>query len=164
MAGEELVAKYQTLIFLAGSASAEFFADMALSPFEAVKVRVLCCCGGSAVACRAFFYKNNLSIDNSLFSYKKCLQCVGDRIVLLTLLLAYCCHLLYSLHEPSAALCANPNCSSACFSGHFNYLMTHARVFACVYCPSAPMCAGCCADAPRLCQGPVRRHAQADQG
>jgi solute carrier family 25 phosphate transporter 3 len=39
MAGEELVAKYQTLIFLAGSASAEFFADMALSPFEAVKVR-----------------------------------------------------------------------------------------------------------------------------
>jgi len=38
MAGEELVAKYQTLIFLAGSASAEFFADMALSPFEAVKV------------------------------------------------------------------------------------------------------------------------------
>eukprot|EP00878_Enallax_costatus_P000832 GHUV01000958.1.p1 GENE.GHUV01000958.1~~GHUV01000958.1.p1 ORF type:complete len:364 (+),score=78.98 GHUV01000958.1:144-1235(+) len=40
MAGEELVAKYQTLIFLAGSASAEFFADMALSPFEAVKVSV----------------------------------------------------------------------------------------------------------------------------
>ncbi|KAF6253476.1 mitochondrial carrier protein [Scenedesmus sp. NREL 46B-D3] len=40
MAGEELVAKYQTLIFLAGSASAEFFADMALSPFEAVKVAV----------------------------------------------------------------------------------------------------------------------------
>lgn len=39
MAGEELVAKYQTIIFLAGSASAEFFADMALSPFEAVKVR-----------------------------------------------------------------------------------------------------------------------------
>lgn len=38
MAGEELVAKYQTIIFLAGSASAEFFADMALSPFEAVKV------------------------------------------------------------------------------------------------------------------------------
>jgi hypothetical protein len=47
MAGEELVAKYQTIIFLAGSASAEFFADMALSPFEAVKVRVVCvwlCC------------------------------------------------------------------------------------------------------------------------
>jgi solute carrier family 25 phosphate transporter 3 len=42
MAGEELVAKYQTLIFLAGSASAEFFADMALSPFEAVKVRLKC--------------------------------------------------------------------------------------------------------------------------
>jgi len=40
MAGPELVAKYQTIIFLAGSASAEFFADMALSPFEAVKVAV----------------------------------------------------------------------------------------------------------------------------
>lgn len=46
MAGEELVAKYQTIIFLAGSASAEFFADMALSPFEAVKVR---CCQECAV-------------------------------------------------------------------------------------------------------------------
>ena len=40
MAGPELVAKYQTLIFLAGSASAEFFADVALSPFEAIKVAV----------------------------------------------------------------------------------------------------------------------------
>eukprot|EP00775_Hariotina_reticulata_P006378 gene6378-6610_t len=40
MAGEELFNKYQTLIFLAGSASAEFFADIALSPFEAVKVAV----------------------------------------------------------------------------------------------------------------------------
>lgn len=39
MAGEEIASKYQTLIFLAGSASAEFFADIALSPFEAVKVR-----------------------------------------------------------------------------------------------------------------------------
>ena len=37
MAGEELASKYQTLIFLAGSASAEFFADIALCPFEAVK-------------------------------------------------------------------------------------------------------------------------------
>lgn len=53
MAGEELVAKYQTLIFLAGSASAEFFADMALSPFEAVKVRALCCCGCAALTCCA---------------------------------------------------------------------------------------------------------------
>lgn len=39
MAGPEIAAKYQTLIFLAGSASAEFFADIALCPFEAVKVR-----------------------------------------------------------------------------------------------------------------------------
>ena len=37
MAGEELFKKYQTLIYLAGSASAEVFADIALCPFEAVK-------------------------------------------------------------------------------------------------------------------------------
>ena len=40
MAGPETAAKYQTLIFLAGSASAEFFADIGLCPFEAVKVKV----------------------------------------------------------------------------------------------------------------------------
>ncbi|KAK6148012.1 hypothetical protein DH2020_018924 [Rehmannia glutinosa] len=40
MAGPENAAKYKTLIFLAGSASAEFIADIALCPFEAVKVRV----------------------------------------------------------------------------------------------------------------------------
>lgn len=39
-AGAETAAKYQTPIFLAASASAEFFADMALAPFEAVKVAV----------------------------------------------------------------------------------------------------------------------------
>ncbi|KAG6423792.1 hypothetical protein SASPL_114195 [Salvia splendens] len=33
-------AKYKTLIYLAGSASAEFIADIALCPLEAVKVRV----------------------------------------------------------------------------------------------------------------------------
>lgn len=38
MAGEEVAKKYQNLIYLAGSASAEFFADIALCPFEAVKV------------------------------------------------------------------------------------------------------------------------------
>jgi solute carrier family 25 phosphate transporter 3 len=40
MAGPEAAKKYQNLIFLAGSASAEFFADIALCPFEAVKVKV----------------------------------------------------------------------------------------------------------------------------
>lgn len=40
MAGEEMFARYQTPIYLAASASAEFFADMALAPFEAVKVAV----------------------------------------------------------------------------------------------------------------------------
>ncbi|PWA55774.1 phosphate carrier protein [Artemisia annua] len=40
IAGPEYATKYKTLIFLAGSASAEFIADIALCPFEAVKVRV----------------------------------------------------------------------------------------------------------------------------
>lgn len=40
MAGEELAKKYQNVIYLAGSASAEFFADIALCPMEAVKVKV----------------------------------------------------------------------------------------------------------------------------
>lgn len=38
--GDEFFNKYKTVIYLAGSASAEFFADIALCPFEAVKVRV----------------------------------------------------------------------------------------------------------------------------
>lgn len=37
LAGEENAKAYKTLIFLAGSASAEFFADIGLCPFEAVK-------------------------------------------------------------------------------------------------------------------------------
>ncbi|XP_004297501.1 PREDICTED: mitochondrial phosphate carrier protein 2, mitochondrial [Fragaria vesca subsp. vesca] len=40
IAGPEFAAKYKTLIYLAGSASAEVFADVALCPMEAVKVRV----------------------------------------------------------------------------------------------------------------------------
>nr|XP_043615337.1 mitochondrial phosphate carrier protein 3, mitochondrial-like [Erigeron canadensis] len=40
IAGEENAAKYKTLIYLAGSASAEVIADIALCPFEAVKVRL----------------------------------------------------------------------------------------------------------------------------
>ncbi|KAK6127817.1 hypothetical protein DH2020_038454 [Rehmannia glutinosa] len=40
IAGHEYAAKYKTLIYLAGSASAEIIADVALCPFEAVKVRV----------------------------------------------------------------------------------------------------------------------------
>eukprot|EP00199_Chlamydomonas_sp_CCMP681_P002011 CAMPEP_0119101476 /NCGR_PEP_ID=MMETSP1180-20130426/513_1 /TAXON_ID=3052 ORGANISM="Chlamydomonas cf sp, Strain CCMP681" /NCGR_SAMPLE_ID=MMETSP1180 /ASSEMBLY_ACC=CAM_ASM_000741 /LENGTH=347 /DNA_ID=CAMNT_0007085601 /DNA_START=46 /DNA_END=1089 /DNA_ORIENTATION=+ len=40
MAGPELAKQYQTVLFLAGSASAEFFADIALCPMEAVKVKV----------------------------------------------------------------------------------------------------------------------------
>lgn len=39
LAGEENAKAYKTLIFLAGSASAEFFADIGLCPFEAVKVQ-----------------------------------------------------------------------------------------------------------------------------
>ncbi|KAL9239391.1 hypothetical protein vseg_013721 [Gypsophila vaccaria] len=40
LAGPENATKYKTLIYLAGSASAEVIADVALCPFEAVKVRV----------------------------------------------------------------------------------------------------------------------------
>jgi solute carrier family 25 phosphate transporter 3 len=40
LAGPEYAAKYKTLIYLAGSATAEVFADIALCPMEAVKVRV----------------------------------------------------------------------------------------------------------------------------
>merc|ERR1712137_1447092 len=40
MAGEENAEKYKGLIWLAGSASAEFFADIALCPMEMVKVKV----------------------------------------------------------------------------------------------------------------------------
>ncbi|KAG9151663.1 hypothetical protein Leryth_001960 [Lithospermum erythrorhizon] len=38
--GPEYATKYKTLIYLAGSASAEVIADVALCPFESVKVRV----------------------------------------------------------------------------------------------------------------------------
>lgn len=40
MAGLEAAAKYKTGLYLAASASAEFLADMALCPLEAVKVRM----------------------------------------------------------------------------------------------------------------------------
>lgn len=40
LAGEENYHKYKTLIYLAGSASAEFIADIGLCPLEAVKVRM----------------------------------------------------------------------------------------------------------------------------
>ncbi|KAL9111610.1 MAG: hypothetical protein Q9187_007896 [Circinaria calcarea] len=40
LAGEDLVYRYKTSLYLAASASAEFFADIALCPFEAVKVRM----------------------------------------------------------------------------------------------------------------------------
>lgn len=38
--GEENTFLYRTTLYLAASASAEFFADIALCPFEAVKVRI----------------------------------------------------------------------------------------------------------------------------
>jgi len=40
LAGPENAANYKTSLYLAASASAEFFADIALCPFEAVKVRM----------------------------------------------------------------------------------------------------------------------------
>ena len=41
MLGEENAYVYRTYLYLAASASAEFIADIALSPMEAVKVRTL---------------------------------------------------------------------------------------------------------------------------
>ena len=40
MAGEENATKYKSLIWLAGSASAEVFADAALCPLEMTKVKI----------------------------------------------------------------------------------------------------------------------------
>jgi len=40
LVGPEAAYKYRDLVWLAGSASAEFFADIGLAPFEAVKVRM----------------------------------------------------------------------------------------------------------------------------
>ena len=40
LAGEEMAYRYKTWLYLAASASAEFIADVALCPFEAVKVRM----------------------------------------------------------------------------------------------------------------------------
>jgi solute carrier family 25 phosphate transporter 3 len=40
LVGEEAAHRYKTGVYLAASASAEFFADIALCPFEAVKVRM----------------------------------------------------------------------------------------------------------------------------
>lgn len=40
MIGDENSYQYRTWLYLAASASAEFFADIALSPMEAVKVKI----------------------------------------------------------------------------------------------------------------------------
>ena len=55
MAGPENAAKYQTLLFLAGSASAEFFADIGLCPWEAVKVDSSLCLLVQKVFCILLF-------------------------------------------------------------------------------------------------------------
>lgn len=52
MVGPDNAEKYQTLVFLAGSASAEVIADVALAPFETIKVRVWMGAGVSPSAMR----------------------------------------------------------------------------------------------------------------
>lgn len=47
LAGEEASKKYKGIIWLAGSASAEFFADIALCPMEMVKVKIQTSVAGS---------------------------------------------------------------------------------------------------------------------
>ena len=58
MAGPETFENYKTPIYLAGSASAEFFADIGLCAFEAVKVRF------QYVACE-FLSQNTLSLGHA---------------------------------------------------------------------------------------------------
>ena len=64
MLGEENAYTYRTGLYLAASASAEFFADIALSPMEAVKVRIQTMPGfpatlraGAPIIFRQFFNK-----------------------------------------------------------------------------------------------------------
>ena len=69
MAGPELSAKYQTPIFLAGSASAEVIADIALCPWEAVKVCILpfAIYAVAAVAlCRSYLLYSEKLVNQSL--------------------------------------------------------------------------------------------------
>lgn len=40
MVGPDVAARYKTSVYLAASASAEFIADIALCPLEAIKVRM----------------------------------------------------------------------------------------------------------------------------
>ena len=47
LAGEEASSKYKGAIWLAGSASAEFFADIALCPLEMTKVKIQTSAAGS---------------------------------------------------------------------------------------------------------------------
>ena len=70
--GEERSYKYRGLIYLLGSASAEFFADIALCPMEMVKVKVVCfwggggsCRGRAALKLLAFGY----AVDHDLSVY-----------------------------------------------------------------------------------------------
>jgi len=64
LAGEQAAAKYKGLIWLAGSASAEFFADMALVPMEMVKVKVQTAPKGtfptSLSGATSFMYQNRV--------------------------------------------------------------------------------------------------------
>lgn len=41
LAGEEMAYEYRTSLYLVSSASAEFFADIGLAPFEAAKVTIV---------------------------------------------------------------------------------------------------------------------------
>ena len=52
--GEENSYLYRTSLYLAASASAEFFADIALSPMESVKVS--CLCNSDSILSSTSFY------------------------------------------------------------------------------------------------------------
>lgn len=63
MLGEEKTYLYRTSLYLAASASAEFFADIALSPMEAVKVRKDLCTFFSVYYVNLLAKKSDLWID-----------------------------------------------------------------------------------------------------
>ncbi len=65
--GPQNAVKYKTLIYLAGSASAEVIADVSLCPFEAVKVRVQMKYIGSLT--RLYWKKNNYQMIEESINY-----------------------------------------------------------------------------------------------
>ncbi|CAG0919752.1 unnamed protein product [Notodromas monacha] len=83
--GEENAYQYRTALYLASSASAEFFADIGLSPFEAMKVRIQTSPGftSSMMKCAAIISK-----DEGLGGFYKALVPLWGRQIPYTMMKA----------------------------------------------------------------------------